>query len=666
MNDFFNKVKRILKKPPRFIFERLLYEIKAELGRFWEPYLPTLITSSFLLRKFKSASLEGLWSNLAARPFCTECLFIKPSRYETLTGDTRTRVFNLAEAALENKVDLLGSGPIFLGNPIDWSQDYKSSFSWKRQYFRSISYSDLEKPNDVKFPWEISRMQWMIPLGQAYLLTKDETYAQKVKELLLSWIESNPYASSVNWACTMDVALRGIVWTWFFHVFKESPSWQDPHFRWTFLKSLYLHGIFISRHLEKSDVNGNHYAADAAGFVFIGLFFGKNSWHEQGWRILQEEIQLQVFEDGVDFEASIPYHRLVQELFFFPAQYRLKQGLEVSSFYEDRLCKMAYFTAKYSRLDGSSPLWGDADDARVLPFGDQTLNDHRYLIGLVGSAFRSDDLLSLWSGSNTEKFWIFGTALPVREKPLVALSSQSFPEGGFYIMRDDRNHIFIDCGPLGLKGRGGHGHNDILSFEAILDHTPLITDCGAFVYTADYVQRNLFRSTSFHNTPQIDGEEINRFIRPDYLWNFHHDALPSVDAWTATQEYDLFRGSHTGYERLKDPVRPIRTIKLDHNTSELTIEDVFKGKGKHKISVPFHFHPLVFPEKKDDSCFFLRVGKETFSFQWESEVKWEPLLESARYSSRYGIVENSHKIVLAYEGAMEVNLRVKLSKTGQP
>jgi hypothetical protein len=658
-----NKLKRILQKPPRFIFERILYEIKAECGRLWEPYFPNFVTPSYLLRQFKKLSLEELWDALSLRPYCTECLFIDKSNYEALTGDTEERLSKKAEDAFHHRVDLLGSGPIFLGTTIEWSRDYKSSFSWPIRYFRSISYTDLGKPNDVKFPWEVSRMQWMIPLGQAYLLTKNEKYAEKVKELLLCWIKSNPYACSVNWACTMDVALRSIVWTWFFHVFKGSPSWKDPVFRFEFLKSLYLHGFFTARHLEKSDINGNHYTADAAGLVFIGLFFGNNAWQQQGWTILQEEIDLQVFEDGVDFEASVPYHRLVQELFFFPALYRLKQGLEVPHIYEERLCKMAYFTACYSRADGSVPLWGDADDARVLPFGDQPLNDHRYLIGLVGSTFSSQSLLSFWRGAKTELFWVFGKDFPSQNNLQTFPSSQSFPTGGFYIMRDDQqNHIFIDCGPLGLKGRGGHGHNDILSFEAILEGIPLITDCGSFIYTADFEQRNLFRSTSFHNTPQIDGEEINRFIRPDYLWNFHHDAHPIVESWITTEEYDFFRGSHTGYDRLKESIRPIREIKLDRSQSKLTIVDLFEGKGTHHISVPLHFHFDVVPEKQDDNSWLLKTEKRDFILKWESDSKWKVLLKPTRISPRYGVVVDSHKLIFKYEGLMEVNLKIELVK----
>ena len=89
-----------------------------------------------------------------------------------------------------------------------------------------------------------------------------------------------------------------------------------------------------------------------------------NSWSNRGWKILNSELPKQVFQDGVNFEGSIAYHRLVTELFLLPALYRKSIGLEVKESYVNRLRKMAEFIRTYSRTDGSSPLWGDADDGR--------------------------------------------------------------------------------------------------------------------------------------------------------------------------------------------------------------------------------------------------------------------------------------------------------------
>jgi hypothetical protein len=134
------------------------------------------------------------------------------------------------------------------------------------------------------------------------------------------------------------------------------------------LRALYLHGDYVARNLERSEVNGNHLTADAAGLVFAGLFFERGEarrWAELGWTILTEELPRQVLPDGVDFEASVAYHRLVVELFLLPALYRERLGLSVPTPYRDRLAAAARFTAAYTKPDGSVPFWGDTDDGRA-------------------------------------------------------------------------------------------------------------------------------------------------------------------------------------------------------------------------------------------------------------------------------------------------------------
>jgi hypothetical protein len=347
----------------------------------------------------------------------------------------------------------------------------------------------------------------------------------------------------------MEVALRILSWSWLFPAFHASRAWSDVAFRERFLCALYLHGDFTERHIERSDVNGNHFTADAAGMVFAGLFFGRGSdaarWHACGWSHLCDELPRQVFPDGVDFEASVGYHRLVAELFLLPALYRRACGLEVPDGYAQRLQAMARFTAAYSRPDGGSPLWGDADDARALPLGRQALTDHRYLVGLAGAAFDVAELRDASGGPRGEAFWLLGpvaaASLPASDTPPRPPGSSAFADGGFYVMRNATDHVFVDCGPVGLAGRGGHGHNDCLAFEAALDGVLLVSDCGLFVYSASFAERNNFRSTAYHNTPSIDGQEINR-IDPKLLWMLANDAEPRVLSFERGRERGPLHG----------------------------------------------------------------------------------------------------------------------------
>ncbi|MDC1311132.1 heparinase II/III family protein [Burkholderiales bacterium] len=651
MHDLIGKIRRGLRKPPGVIVERLLAMARTQTERLRLPGRSNL-SQQALLRELQAPSLDALWRRLAARPFPAWFGPCDVAEVDTLCDPyERIALQARAENALAHRVDLLGSGLTELGAQIDWHTDFKTGLSWSPRYFADIDYNNPERPSDVKVPWELSRLQWLMPVGQAFLLTRDDRYAAGLRDVLEQWITANPCGGSVNWSCTMEAALRIFSWVWFFHVFQDAPSWRDTDFRFRFLRALYLHVEFTDRHIERSDVNGNHYTADAAALVVGGLFFGEGRWpqrwQQEGWRILCEEMSRQVFSDGVDFEASVPYHRLVAELFLWPAMYRTAQGLSIDPNYTERLSAMARFSCAYSRPDGSVPLWGDADDARALPFGMQDINDHRYLHTLIGLYTGQQDLCHDKPAAVGEVLWAFGPS-GVR-RWLNALpsppASQAFEDGGFYVMRSARDHVFIDCGPLGLSGRGGHGHNDCLAFEAVLDGVPLVSDCGAYLYTASFEERNRFRSTAYHNTPQVDGEEINRFIRPDYLWNLHYDAVPRVHKWQVKKDYVLFVGEHRGYCRLTSPVIPRRSILLDCETHALHIKDEFLGEGMHDVTIPMHLAPGVEVSELKDCELLLSACDKHFRVWWLPVSGYSVSVDEARVSSSYGVVHLSKKLV---------------------
>jgi uncharacterized heparinase superfamily protein len=659
------RVARVLRKPPKVILHRMITEVNAQTDRFRAPRRARRFDAEALLELTESSSVSELWDRLAARLYALPIRAVSERDYDRACPGDGARILCSAEAALAHQVGVFGLA-VDLGFEIDWHTDFKTGKSWAPIFMRDIDYVNLVSPSDVKVPWELSRLQWLMPAGQAYLLTGDERYAAGVREVLESWMASNPYAWGVNWACTMEAAMRVLSWTWFFHVFARSRSWADQEFRSSFLRTLYLHGEFTERYLERSDVNGNHFTADAVAMVFAGLFFGKgvapSRWSEDGWRLLCEELPLQVFPDGVDFEGSIPYHRLVLELFFLAARYREACGLPVPDAYRSRIANMARFTLAYTRPDGSTPLLGDADDARALPFGGQALGDHRYLVGLVGVHWSIPELMDGFSGSPAEVFWTLGARAAAslrRAGNLLPIRSAAFPGGGIFVMRNDRDHVCIDCGPVGLAGRGGHGHNDCLSFEAALDGTHLISDCGAYVYTASAEERNRFRSTASHNTPQIDGEEINRFVGWDHLWTLHNDAVPEVRQWLPGLDSDLFVGTHAGYERL-DGIRSVRTIVLDHESHALSVIDECEGSGAHAVCVPVHLAAGVTASLHGSEEIVLTAGGREFLIQWSPASEWKVEIGKGRISPSYGVVVPTVRLSWRRSGLLPATLAMRV------
>lgn len=665
MMKLIRRIKRVIQKPPQIILNRLKQEVRVHSERILMPFKVRHFTIGRLLSELRVASLAQLWQQLAARPCFSAIADIEPSKVNGYFPDLLAALEEKALLAMSNKVELLGSGLVDLGVKIDWLKDYKTNRRWPLNYFRNIEYCNLDLPSDVKFPWELSRMQWLIPVAQLYHLTKKEIYAEKVKSILLDWIKHNPVGGSVNWSCTMEVAMRIFVWTWFFHIFNASAAWQDKMFQEKFLLNLYWHGIFTDQFIEASDVNGNHYTADAAALVVAGIFWPENKltarWLNTGWQGLLHEIDRQVYPDGVNFEASTAYHRLVTELFFIAAKYRLMHGLPVAKNYLQHLRQMAYYTQAYMRNDGSCPLWGDADDARVLPFGLQALNDHRYLPCLIGLLLDDPQLLRFDPGDEQEIVWWYGQQAQqsLTKQPNNHSDCLAFDDGGFYIMRHHNDHLFIDCGRVGLADRGGHGHNDCLSLAIVLQGCELVTDRGAYCYTSSYKQRNEFRATESHNTPQVDSEEINRFIYPHYLWHFHNDAKPSVLTFGQQNANWIFCGTHTGYQRLDDPVTPVRTLTYCRKTSRVTIKDTLQGKGHHRITIPLHFATQVTLVKCPQG-YQLVCQDKTFLLTWESDHDWQIIQSKTSISPSYGVKQDAQKLQWLIECQLPVSIAISI------
>src|SRR5690606_37900729 len=78
--------------------------------------------------------------------------------------------------------------------------------------------------------------------------------------------------------------------------------------------------------------------------------------------------------------------------------------------------------------------------------------------------------------------WLLGQRGMQAWKDADAISrpkSRYFSAGGFVVVREEDNYLFMDVGEVGLRGRGGHGHNDILSFELCIGGAPVVVDPGS-------------------------------------------------------------------------------------------------------------------------------------------------------------------------------------------
>lgn len=651
------RLRRAARRPPRYLAARALEKTQRALRRPWSSVFPRMFSARALLRATGAATIDALWRQQMQRPF-----FLTPAdrhewsaRFHADYPDDARAIVAAADRVLAHEFDLLGSGPASFGPRLPWHQDFKTGRTWPIEYACDIEYAELDRPTDVKVPWELSRCQHFTILGQAYWLTGDEKYAREIVAEIVDWTASNPWAYGVNWICAMDVALRAVSWIWAFYFIAGSEACADRGVRRLLLRALYLHGEFIATHLETSDVNGNHYLCDGVGLVFLGSFFGGTAggrrWLALGHRIVVDEIALQVSADGVDFEKSTAYQRLVLESFLTAYLLLERHGESVPDAAWARLERMLEYVAAYTKPNGHAPLIGDADDGRVQKLGLQAINDHRYLVAIGAERFSRPDFKRTATRFWPEAFWLRGPAALDRFAVMpetAATASRAFPDGGVFVLQAPDSHLVIDCGEVGMNGRGGHGHNDILSFELCLGGANLITDCGAYLYTASREWRNRFRSTAFHNTLQIDDEELNRFLGPDALWQLHDDARPAGVAWRFGEEVDRLVAGHTGYDRLASPVRVERVFGMARDRAVVAIADTARGAARHRLTWRFHLDPAIEPRLVDANNLALDHAAGTAHF---AVVDGPPggmtmRLEDGWVSPSYGVKHPTRVIVI--------------------
>ncbi len=550
-----------------------------------------------------------------------------------------------AEAILDHRITLFGRA-FDLGSKIDWHCDPKADKHWPLAHFTRVPLV-VGQGADVRVVWELNRLQHLVILGRAYLLTHDERYSEEFLLQLASWYEDNPPRFGVNWTVAMEAGIRAVNIIVALEMFRRSPNVSEQAIE-LILKTLLAHGRFIRANLEFSYLSSsNHYLSDLIGLFAIAIaapeFREARRWREYSARRLMRELDRQVLADGVDYEGSTGYHRFVLELFSLFASVWRSPDFGTGTTLCARLDGMFDFVRCYLKPDCSAPAIGDSDDGRLIKFKDRPAVDHSYLMS-IGAILVENESFKQSSRIDEEAIWWFGQEgletfdrLPIAKQ---TTGSCAFSQAQIFVQRAGDLYSIIDCGDHGLRGRGSHAHSDALSIEVFAFNRTFLRDPGTFVYTASEQDRNLFRSTAYHNTVRIDGEEISQANKGE-LFAFASNVRPHVNLWESTTARDVLDAEHYAYRRLASPVTHRRVVTLDKRKGYWIIKDIFTGEGRHRFEFFFNFDfeldSRVEADKTvvvwDRQSALAIVPASSHAFEPEPTVRWVSLSYGARIRS---------------------------------
>jgi hypothetical protein len=248
---------------------------------------------------------------------------------------------------------------------------------------------------------------------------------------------------------------------------------------------------------------------------------------------------------------------------------------------------MIEFVHSYVTPEGLSPVVGDADDGRAIVLGESEVRDHRALLSTGAALFGRPEWKARAGFFREDSLWLLGPRAFARFEELPAIEgneSRTFEDSGFAVLKTAGQYLFVDAGPVGAGGTGGHGHNDCLSFE------------------------------------------------------WHAQGRPLPVRLTRTPDHETLEAGHTGYRRLSPPVTVFRKFTLAHRSERLRLADRLEGVGVHSVEFFFHAAPGARAG---------RLGEAGVEFRWPDssrvrierasgpDVHWEE--RSGWFSPSYGI-----------------------------
>jgi uncharacterized heparinase superfamily protein len=543
--------------------------------------------------------------------------------------------------------------------PIDWHIDIKSGYRSELVHHTQLKYGVLEGV-DLKVTADLSRCYHLPVLASAWQATGECKYLDEIIAQVFDWLALNPFETGPGWRANMNVSIRVANWVATLDLLRDALDASDPlHARLVreMKKSLLEHRRYIAANLEFPEgiYHPNHYIANLSGLLLTAIVCrdadpDAMAWRNLALRELASEMERQVMGDGVDYECATAYHALVLEIlavtFIFAArlegwvgagEVRKWIGVNLGVENLERLEAMFIALKLFIQPNGQLPLIGDIDAGRLVTLErpGRPYSDWRFICAVGAALFENGELVA--ENSESDNFSaanrLFGETISSGD---VSAVSSDFPKSGFYVMRGKGAYCLITAGSIGTGGKGGHSHNDKLSFTLSIDGRDIFVDPGIYVYTASLAERDAYRSVRAHNTVMVGGEEQNRFLADSVWWGCREDTHCKCLQWETRDERDIFCGAHQGYVRLDTPVVHNRKIVLDKQVAKLLVVDTMQAE---KVSLlpamkwSFMLHPDCLAEVNGDN---VQIKSEAVTVCVKSaHAAWE--IEDGFYSPEYGI-----------------------------
>ncbi len=157
--------------------------------------------------------------------------------------------------------------------------------------------------------YNLQYLEFTIPLAVRYKCTGDERYKEKWIEIVSSWIENSDQSIDSYESYTISMRIPNIlIGLGIINTVAPLPGNAEKNI----YNSLYSQYKYLQENLELH-LLANHYFENLKCLVICTLLFEEDESYHHYFDLLLKQIDEQILSDGLHYERSIMYHKIIIE-----------------------------------------------------------------------------------------------------------------------------------------------------------------------------------------------------------------------------------------------------------------------------------------------------------------------------------------------------------------
>lgn len=453
---------------------------------------------------------------------------------------------------------------------------------------REVDWESNPTSNQYKeWTWQLNRHnEWKV-LSAVYLETKDEDLAKCFADMFYSWI--NQVQCPVNISGyetkafrTIECGIRmGSNWPFALHAFVHSPHFTDNHIV-AWYKSVFEQG----RRLRTSYTKANWFLMEMNGLGHIGVLFPEFSqakeWLDFAIRSLRDQLYLQFYPDGFQYELTTVYHDVSVKNYQRFIDLAMQYEVPIPDDFLSILEKATEINIKVMMPNGKLP---DINDGRMITC--------KEIIEPKLRIFPENQMMK----------WLLDTKNTVDAPEEL---SYHLNNSGIGIYRTswekDATYVLFDGGPFGRA----HQHEDKLNLLIYAKEKLIITEAGDYAYD-DSPMRKYILTTAAHNAILVDEAGQNRL--KNYSWDDADITLDANMQWVQSQNKLTMAATYNElYGEDINDVQHHRQVHIFEGNGQahpiIICVDTLESDSEHVYTLLWHVDSILSQSNKSKNNLF--------------------------------------------------------------